>query len=226
MRAGNALSAGAGGVFARFADARALARENRDLRDENDAIAIENRTLAERLADLTSLLGTTTPVADGIAAGVLARPPTVAYDTLIVNGGTDAGIAPGMAAYGPGGVPLGVVTETTRAHARVTLLSAPGMETDAWVGAGRAPIALKGAGGGAFAASVPQGAAIVAGDLVYVAGPGAIPVGRVARINEASSDPAVTLSIRPVANPFSITWILVRADAAFVLREASTTSAP
>lgn len=224
--AGNTLAASAGSFFASFGDARRLAEDNRTLQEENATLSLENRMLIERLADISALLGTTTPPEAGVVAGVVARPPTAAYDTLVLAAGTDAGVAAEMGAFGAGGMPLGFVTEVSRRYARVTLLSASGMVTDAWVGSARVPIILKGAGAGAFSASVPQGAGVVLGDLVYVAGPGAVPIGRVARVSEVSSDPIATLSIRPMTNPFTITWVALRDVGEDFLRSTATTTEP
>lgn len=210
--AGNLLSARATGLFALMGDEGALARKNAMLAAENAALALENRTLAEKLADLEALLGPTAGAegAPGVVAGVLARPPSTPYDTLVLATGTTAGVHVQMEAYGAGGVPLGVVFETSEHVSRVRLFSAPGTLTDAWVGPSRVPVTLRGAGAGAFTTSASQGSGIVEGDTVYSAGPGAVPVGTVARITGAASDPVATLSIAPTVNPFSITWVVLR----------------
>jgi len=211
LGAGGSLSASAAGFFSSFGDARALAEKNAELARQNAALALENRMLGERLADLKALSGTAPAVesARGIVAGVLARPPTTLYDTLVLSAGTDAGVYPLMGVLGAGGVPLGTVSEVGAHTSRARLFSAPGVATDAWVGSARIPVTLEGAGAGSFRASVSQGTGISEGDTVYLPGPGAIPMGRVARIAGAASDPVVRLSIAPFINPFSVTWVLL-----------------
>ena len=218
---GNALSALAAGTLGGFSDARALAERNAQLAGENARLTLENRTLAGKAADLAALVGTeSSGVPRGIVAGVLARPPTAPYDTLILAAGTDAGVRVLARAYGEGGVPLGIIVETSARVSRLRLFSAPGVVTDAWVGDSRTPVTLRGAGAGAFTASVSQGSGVVEVDVVYVAGPGAVAMGTVARITGTSSDPVAALAVAPVANPFSITWVTLE-DTGFVGPAAS-----
>jgi cell shape-determining protein MreC len=205
---GESLSRTTGSFFAGFADARSLAAKNAELEERSAALLLENRTLSEKLADLGALLGTTTPAFSGaLVAGVIARPPTAPYDTLILSMGSEEGARSSMAAFGAGGVPLGVVSGVTPRFCRVRLFSAPGVATDAWVGAARTPVTLLGAGGGAFSATVSRGSPVAEGDLVYLAGPGAIPIGQVAHVGGNPSDPIANLSITPLLNPFSVTWV-------------------
>lgn len=198
--------------------ARSLAAENEKLAAENAALALQNQALKEEVSDLAALIGTSTPRGRGIVAGVAARPPTAPYGTLVLAGGTDAGIAPGMEVFGAGGAPLGRVKAASARSSRVLLFSAPGVTTDAWAGDARIPLTLTGAGAGVFTASVPQGAGIALGDLVYVPGPGAVPLGRVAHVASTPSDPVAALSIASLINPFSITWV--------ALYEAAEPAAP
>ncbi len=118
-------------------------------------------------------------------------------------------IALGATAYGPGGTPIGTVGSVTNTSARITLYSNPGLETAAWVGDTRIPITLVGAGSGGFTATLPKTAGVTAGQGVYVAGAGAIPVGVVAKVNDDPSSPNVVLQIRPYLNPFSLTWVTI-----------------
>src|SRR3989344_1042685 len=155
---GNGLSMGTYSFFSNFANARSLAARVQKLEEENVALAVENRTLLEQVRDLGGGLSR-----EGIRAGVISRPPVAAYDTLILSVGSDGGVVHGMAAYGSGGVPIGTVSSVTPSFARVTLFSAPGVETSAWVGSEHVPVTLRGRGAGTFAASVPRGSQVAAG---------------------------------------------------------------
>lgn len=225
---GTRLSSAVDGLFAGFANAKALAAKNAALADENAALSLENRTLSEKAADLASLLGSPRAPSGGagIVAGVLARPPVAAYDALIVSAGTNAGVAPGMEAFGAGGLPLGIVSAATPDFARVTLFSAPGVMTSGWIGQKRVPVTLRGAGAGAYAASAPRDAGIAQGDAVFVPGPGALPIGVVASIGGLASDPMATLFIRPAANPFSITTVVLREAGSALAGVSLATSTP
>jgi cell shape-determining protein MreC len=119
----------------------------------------------------------------------------------------------GATAYGPGGTPLGTVASVTNATARITLYSNPGLETSAWAGDARVPITLKGTGSGGFDATLPKTAGVQAGQGIYVAGAGALPIGTVAKVDADPSSPNVVLHIHPYLNPFSLTWVTISPNA-------------
>ncbi|HRH55963.1 MAG TPA: rod shape-determining protein MreC, partial [Candidatus Paceibacterota bacterium] len=142
-----------------------------------------------------------------VLAGVLVRPPVSPYDTLILDQGSSAGVEAGMRAEGAGGLPIGIVESASANSSRVILYSAPGKETESWAGEARIPITLRGEGSGAMSATVAREAGIVAGDLVYVSGPGAIAIGSVVAVDNDPSSPRSRINVRPLANPFSMTWV-------------------
>jgi cell shape-determining protein MreC len=218
---GNRFSAAGYGVYAAFADTAALAARNQKLFEENSALSAENRALLERQKSLNELLGDSADAPAGISAGVVARPPASGYDALVVAAGTDAGVALGMEAFGRGGVPVGLVTGVTPSFSRVTLFSAPEMRTEGWIGDEHAPVTLLGNGAGGFSAVVPRSSGAAAGDLAYLPGPGALPAGTVARVDGDAAAPMEVLRVVPALNPFSITWVTLRATGAAF---AATTS--
>ncbi|HVW71711.1 MAG TPA: rod shape-determining protein MreC [Candidatus Paceibacterota bacterium] len=176
---------------------------------ENVALTNQNKTLAAQIIDLQKLLGSRSDVPPALLASVIARPPESPYDTLVVDQGSHATVAPEALVTGPGGVPVGKVASVNASSARVTLFSAPGVSTDAWAGQNRLPITLTGAGSGAFEASVPKDANIVVGDSIYIANNGAAAMGTVVRVDSDPSSTSATLRIQPVVNPFSLTWVLI-----------------
>lgn len=204
---GSALSAGVGNVSGFFANKPSLLEERDRLLSENAALYAKSATLEAQVADLTRLLGDRTEAGSGVLAGVLARPPVSPYDTLIVDQGERADVSVGMRAEGPGGMPLGTVESVSGGSARIILYSAPGKETESWIGEARIPVTLVGESAGAMSAVVAREAGIVPGDLVYVAGSGARPVGTVLSVANDPSLPRSRVDIRPLANPFSITWV-------------------
>ena len=105
---------------------------------------------------------------------------------------------------------------------RVTLFSAPGVITNGWVGAGNVPLIIKGAGAGVLNASVPRSAGIFVGDIVFVPGPGMLPVGVVMRADSDPASPSVTLRIMPTINLFSVAWVTMR-DTGVKLFSATST---
>lgn len=201
----DALARATGGLFAGFENAAALAAKNDQLAAENAALAAENHALAEKANATAALSGS------GIRAGVVARPPSSPYDVLIVAAGAKDGIAPGMEAFGPGGVPIGLATGVLPDFTRVTLFTSPSMTFDAWVGAKKTAVTLRGEGGGAFDTSLPRLTDVAVGDEVYVPAGGALPIGSVTQIDSDPSLPTITVHIQSALNLFSLTWIELRA---------------
>lgn len=208
-QSGTALTAGVGNAGSFFTNKIALTNERDQLLADNAAAYVRNATLEARVRDLERLLGDRAEAAPGVVAGVLARPPVSPYDVLILDAGSDDGVAAGDHVSGPGGLPLGRVESVTGGSARALLYSTPGTETESWIGDGRIPVTLIGEGSGAMSAVVARDAGITAGDLVYVAGPGAIALGSVTMVGNDPSSPRTRIDIRPLANPFSVTWVTV-----------------
>ena len=213
-RAGEQATASVGKVEDFFTSKESLANERDQLARENMALKNENVILAARTQDLVALLGVRTEAGDDILASVLARPPISPYDVLVIDRGTEHKVLSGALVFGNGGVPLGTIAATTDRTARVLLYSAPGRETSAWVGATRIPLTLKGEGSGAFSALIPRDASVLVGDEIYVAGEGARPVGTVTWVQTDPSATKAIVHIRPVVNPFSITWVTISPRAA------------
>lgn len=179
----------------------ALQAEVDRLRAENAALASENRILAATAGDEAAKSA-------GIMAGVLARPPQSPYDALIIAKGNDDGVYAGMRVLAAG-VPVGVVESASSGSARVVLYSASGQESEGWIGTAKTPVTLHGLGAGAFAADVPREAGAAEGDIVYLPGPGALPMGTVMKVESSASSPRAILRIRPYANPFTMTSVHV-----------------
>jgi cell shape-determining protein MreC len=201
-----------------FENAETLAIKNEQLMQRNDTLANENQTLIQKIAGI-SVLGNSS----GIYADVVARPPESPYDTLILAVGENAGVTVGMEAFGVGGVPIGVVSSVLANFSRVTLFSAPGIATAGWIGSTNIPITIFGAGAGAMTATMPRSANSAVGDIIFVPGPGALPIGKVARIDGDASSPSVTLRIAPTANLFSTVWVLLRDTGVTIPLEATST---
>ena len=203
-RAADVLAAQSESFISGFKNTSELAVRNAQLMAENTALMNENKALLQKEKD-TVALGDS-----GILAGVVAHPPLSPYDTFILAAGSNDGVALGMEAFGDGGVPLGVVSLVLADFSRVTLFSAPGITTSGWVGNKNTFVTLTGAGAGALQAVVPRAANIAVGDAVFVPGPGALPIGKVARIDGKPSAPSVTLRIAPALNIFGVTWVVLR----------------
>jgi cell shape-determining protein MreC len=207
----DSISRGSHAFFAHFSDAAALSSQNEKLAAENAELASENAALVAKVAAQDSLMGGAAVRAPGIYAEIVSRPPTSPYDRFILAAGSKDGVVAGMEAFGPGNVPLGIVSSVLADFSELALFSAPDMVTHGWVGRAGLPIAITGAGGGALNASAPRAANVAAGDTVYLPGPGQLPIGSVARVESDPLSPAVTLRIAPAVNLFSIPAVVLRA---------------
>ncbi len=170
------------------------------LESENESLRNENRLLKEG------------PAAEkgGTSAPVLSRPPMTPYDVLVLGVGTDTGVYDGMHVFAHG-VPIGVIEAAGRTSAKAALFSAAGHTTEAWAGENRVPLTLVGAGAGAFRADAPREAGILEGDIVYIS---SVPAGVVALVETHPSAPRAVISVRPLANIFSLTEVNVFASPA------------
>jgi cell shape-determining protein MreC len=211
-KTGTGLDAGVGSVFAGFSSKQTLEAQNTALTSQIASLMNQNQVLTARAQDLTKLLGaqqTTTTAGSMVIAGVLARPPVTAYDTIVVGSGLSEGVSTGAEVFGTGGIPLGTVQSVTAHTAVVSLLSTAGKSTSGWVGEARTPITILGRGAGSFTATLPKALAPTTGDTIYMPGPGAIPIGTVKLVSSDLSSPSVDLQITPFVNLFSLTWVQI-----------------
>ena len=219
FRFSDALTGTSHVFFASFSDAAALSAQNELLLQENANLQSENVALRQQLQNLA---GVDTTRTTGIFAAVIVRPPASPYDVVLVARGEMAGVAVGMEAFTPAGVPLGIVEVVEAEVSWVRLFSSAGMKTNGWVGQASAPLTLLGAGGGAFTATLARAAEVSVGDTVFVPGPGQLPLGVVARVDDDPTSPSVVLRIRPLANLFSLGVVELRATG--LARVATSTS--
>ena len=212
FRASDAIATESRALFSGFANAAAVSAQNDQLKNENAALAHENQTLLETIKNIGALAAASSSPSGlpRIVAGVVARPPTSPYDTLIISGGAKSGVSVGQEAFGDGGVPLGVVSSVLPDFSQVTLFSAPRVAVDGWVGAAHVPLSITGAGGGTMRATLSRLAGVALGDTVFVSGPGMLPVGTVVGIDNDPSSPSVTVRIQPALNFFSVGWVELR----------------
>lgn len=217
FRIADSFAAGSHTLFSSFGDTTALALENEKLYAENTALRLENRALFENLETVSSFKR----LIRGIPASVVARPPENPYDMLILGSGARDGISAGMSVFAlpsgeardevsTSGVPIGIISSVTEDFSRATLFSSPGVSTSGWIGAMNLPLSLMGLGAGAMRATLPRATPVAISDVVYAPGPGALPIGRVARIDQDPSSPSLILHITSAVNLFSLTWVLVR----------------
>jgi cell shape-determining protein MreC len=116
--------------------------------------------------ELRSLLGDTAD--ERILAGVIARPPYIPYDTLMIDRGSSQGIVTGAVVYQGGAHAIGVVSRVLETSALVTLFSSAGIESTVYLYGPDVFAYAYGEGGGVIRISVPQGIEVEVGDSVVL----------------------------------------------------------
>ncbi|MSR71040.1 hypothetical protein EXS62_03320 [Candidatus Kaiserbacteria bacterium] len=167
---------------------------------DREALYVENLDLKKRLgrdAGLVRILG-----------AVLLRPPMTPYDTLLIDAGSEEGIAAGDRVAAAGTALIGRVSEVYPHAARVVLYSAPGEKHEGLL-RGSVPVEFEGQGGGSLTAKLPAGTSVSAGDPVLLPGIAGGLAGDVSYVERAGSESFVTLYIRLPADPFSLRYVEV-----------------
>lgn len=210
--------------FSGFGNNTKLSLQNENLVNENIALANENQTLLQKEASLEALLGLSVSgknTTSKILAGVIAHPPEIPYDTLVLAAGFRAGIALGQEVFGAGDVPIGIISAVFADFSRATLFSSPGVRVSGWVGPTDIPLTITGSGAGTMKATLPRSVSVAIGDTVFGPGPGMLPLGKVTRIDGNPTAPSVTLRITPALNLFSVSWVIVRGASTALLNALS-----
>lgn len=103
-----------------------------------------------------------------IAAGVIARPPYIPYDMIMLDRGSDDGIEQNAVVYRSSRMAIGYVSTTFSKSSLVTLFSSPGVETTVYIFGPNIFTTAYGQGGGVIRVGVPQGLQIQVGDTVVL----------------------------------------------------------
>ncbi len=156
-------------TFASFFSSKAeLKKRNDELERalaQKDAELADRAILEKENADLKSQHVFKTETGHTVAR-VVSKPPFTPFDIVVISAGERQGVQSGdMVMLGQ--TYLGLVTIASEYSSRVTLLSSPGHQEEAFIGDDSLPVLLKGKGGGTFEATVPQGTEVNEGDLVY-----------------------------------------------------------
>lgn len=145
-----------------------------------DSLRKENETLR-------ALLGRST-TGRMVLATVLSRPPFSPYDSLIIDAGTEEGVALGDKVYASTDVFLGDIVEVYAHTSKVNLFSSPGRVFPVLVGPSALQVEAEGRGGGNFRVTLPAEVDVEKGDPVRFAQSKSNVVGVIEEIEVDSSD--------------------------------------
>lgn len=192
-----------------FVDVAELIKENEELKRtliSNEGKYLQTDLLRKENEELKKLLGREN-TANLILAQILKKPPLSAYDTLIVDTGSEEGIKEGNRVYALGSIPIGEIIEVTGKTSKVRLYSSAGEKYPVFIGSTSVETAALGKGGGAFEASVPRDTTIVPGDVVTIPSLNDAFLGIVQDIISEPSHPFATVLFSQPVNIYELRWV-------------------
>jgi cell shape-determining protein MreC len=142
-------------------------------------------------------------------AAVLKHPPLVPFDELIIDIGSEDGVAVGNKVYAVGNVIIGRVVDVLGNTSKVSLLSSPGESFSSIVGAGKISGTAFGRGGGQYEISLPRDTVVSIGDVVSVPSIDHQIVGIVSAIIKDPAEPFQKVIFIPPMNIYDARWVFV-----------------
>jgi cell shape-determining protein MreC len=167
-------------LLERIQELEELESRQADIRTTLLYVENENRELRELLHDTKE---------EGILAGVIARPPDLPYDTMLIDRGDTDGIKKGAPVFYGDQHVLGFIETTFAHHALVRLISSAGLESSVYVFGPQIFARAYGEGGGVIRLSVPQGVSITEGDVVVLPSLSVGILGAVESVQSLPSEP-------------------------------------
>ncbi len=168
-----------------FSFKSSLYAENENLKAqllEQSATLANRGSLLEENIKLKEELGRPPEARENILGAILSKPNRSAYDTLLIDIGTDKNIKVGSMVFALGGVPIGKVSEVSLYSSTVVLFSSSGEKTEGvissqplneeqlGVNSGNIFLQAVGRGGGNFEMILPRDFTLNKGDEVVLPG--------------------------------------------------------
>ena len=188
-------------VSVNFHIKRSLLHENEVLHEDVARMqtqVLDRNLLEERVTKLEEALGRAGSDSR-VVADVLVSPSQTPYDTLVIDAGTEHGIAVGDRVVYAGAGVVGEVTEAYESSAKVKLYSFPGEEQSVSIGSHAVPGVVRGRGMGNFEVKVSQGSLVAQGDEVRTSG-GNLILGTVGSVEEKPAEPSARVLFRTLFN--------------------------
>lgn len=189
-----------------------LVSENTRLTDEVTQLTITAQSVDEKQREidgLRELLGRISRPQEVILADVIVRPGMSLYDTIIVNAGENLHIQAGSVVKAHGIVPIGYISDVYKNSSRVTLYSAPGVQTDGIVEVNNLWTTLVGRGGGGFEINLPQSVVFTEGMRVIAPGDLQELLATAEEIISDPRDPGQTILLSSPVNIHELTQVTI-----------------
>ncbi len=188
-------------------DANAMNELRRQI-DSYATVEEKLKILTKENEDLKQSFGRTTTHKIVLGA-VLKRPPSIPYDSLIIDAGSEEGISEGAFVSSFGGNPIGIIDSVSRTTSKVKLFSSPGFEHDVLISDKKLPVTVMGVGGGNFNAKVAHDLDIKIGDVVTLPGLHIAILGVVEEIIVDPSRSFKTVYFKQPVSLAAISWVEV-----------------
>ncbi len=145
-----------------------------------------------------------------ILAGVLARPPQIPYDTLLVDVGQKDGVRVGDSAFAADSIVLGTIIEVYESQSKIELYSNAARKTPAFISGTNMSVLLQGRGGGDFEIVLPRESPITEDDVFVVAGIEGFTVAQVKTIDGKSTDSFQNVLAESPVNTLLLRFVTIR----------------
>ena len=207
----NNISQNTTNFFAGFHSKQSLETQNQNLQAElADAQArlIAEQTITNQLTDLEATFGRKIS-ANMVLGTILVKPNRSLYDTVVIDIGTDQGIAVSNVVYASGNIPIGVITQAGASTSTVTLFSTSGQTITGRIDGLNIDVSLVGRGGGNFEIQVPRDVTLTPNTNVLL--PGLLPqvIAVVAKSITDPRDPYQTFLLTSPVNINQLNWVEV-----------------
>ena len=143
-----------------------------------------------------------------VMAGVIARPPSTPYDTLMLDAGERHGVVLG-ARVRAGAVELGTIDAVWENTSRMVLYSSAGQTYEASVIESGVPVSVEGQGGGSLRGQVPANTEVRVGDTVSLPGILGGITAAVSAVELNSGESFKTLYLRVPLNPLHLRFVYI-----------------
>ncbi len=143
--------------------------------------------LSEENESLQHLLGVTP--GETLAASVIARPPYLPYDSVLIDRGEMHGVLEGAVVYYAKDAVIGYVSRVFPKSSLVTLFSNPGTRASVFVTGPNIFATAVGEGGGVIRIGIPQGISVLPGSAVLMPVLGGGVLGEIRHVNSLPTEP-------------------------------------
>lgn len=185
------FSEGTGAIPSYFRDRNTLTSEIESLQGELRAKQSLEDTVRvlESENNILRSLGGAEGTAPRIMAGIVARPPFVPYDAVLLDRGEKDGIKQGAVMYSETGYAIGMIQQLFQDSSIGVLFSTSGIETTAYILGPNIYTTAYGEGGGVIRVSVPQDITLTEGDIVLLPSLERGMLGKISIIRSEASEP-------------------------------------